>query len=307
MTADSAPQAGVTVTLAELQSRREQVAGKSLTRLKPPAAISNGGRRTRATGRGMEYAESRAYVAGDDVRTMDWRVMARTGEPHTKLFAEQRQRSYIVAVDLSCSMFFGTRYSFKSWAAAQLAACASWMIIQSGDYPGAAVAAGGHCRYASAARGKSALQSLFQWLTEDANRDLPTTTSQRCLTPLLHTLNRRQQTASTIVLISDFLSLDAQSVAAAQALARRHQLICCWVYDRTEVEPWAGGDYPVVLNGQPDRLNTLDRHTANWLQRQQQTHRRQIESAVASCNAVLLPISCNHDITSQLPGPPTAA
>ena len=89
----------------------------------------------------MEYEESRAYVAGDDMRTMDWRVMARTGEAHTKVFAEEKERRFLLAVDLSASMFFGTRHAFKSLAAAQTAAHVGWLASLAGDRIGGLVVA----------------------------------------------------------------------------------------------------------------------------------------------------------------------
>ena len=89
--------------------------------------------KVRLRGRGMEYEESRAYVHGDDVRTMDWRVMARTGEAHTKVFAEEKERRFLIAADLSASMYFGTRFSFKSWAAAHVAAHVGWLASFAGD------------------------------------------------------------------------------------------------------------------------------------------------------------------------------
>ena len=73
-------------------------------------------------GRGMEYDESRPYQAGDDIRTLDWRVTARTGKPHTKLFREERERPVFVCCDLGKTMRFATQGSFKSVVAARAAA-----------------------------------------------------------------------------------------------------------------------------------------------------------------------------------------
>ena len=70
----------------------------------------------------MEFDESRLYQAGDDVRNLDWRVTARTGEAHTKLFREERERAVLVWVDFQPSMFFATRGVFKSVQAAKAAA-----------------------------------------------------------------------------------------------------------------------------------------------------------------------------------------
>ena len=87
-------------------------------------------------GRGMEFDESRLYQAGDDVRTIDWRLMARTGRVHTKLFHEERERPVRMLVDARPSMRFGTRDSFKSVLAARAAATLAWAARDAGDRVG---------------------------------------------------------------------------------------------------------------------------------------------------------------------------
>ena len=81
---------------------------------------------SRFRGRGVDYAESRVYQPGDDIRQMDWRVTARTGRPHTKLFTEERERSVLVVLNCNPSMRFGTRLRFKSVQAARAAALLAW-------------------------------------------------------------------------------------------------------------------------------------------------------------------------------------
>ena len=84
-------------------------------------------------GRGMEYHESRPYQAGDDIRAIDWRVTARSGRTHTKVYREERERPVLLWVDLCRSMFFGTRNCFKSVLASKLAALLAWSSVQHGD------------------------------------------------------------------------------------------------------------------------------------------------------------------------------
>ncbi|MGD4604779.1 DUF58 domain-containing protein, partial [Xanthomonas citri pv. citri] len=84
-------------------------------------------------GRGMEYAESREYVAGDDARHIDWRVTARTGRAHTKLFQAERERLSLIVADTSPALFFGTRVRYKSVQAARAGAVAAWLAQRQGD------------------------------------------------------------------------------------------------------------------------------------------------------------------------------
>ena len=84
-------------------------------------------------GRGIDFAEVRIYQPGDDVRTIDWRVTARTQIPHTKLFQEEKERPVLILVDQSTSMFFGSRQAFKSVLAAESAALIAWTALERGD------------------------------------------------------------------------------------------------------------------------------------------------------------------------------
>lgn len=96
-----------------------------------------GGFRSRFKGRGMDFDESRIYQIGDDIRNIDWRVTARTGEAHTKLFKEERERPVFVLLDQMPSMFFGTAQAFKSVVAGKIAAQLMWNTLTNGDRFGA--------------------------------------------------------------------------------------------------------------------------------------------------------------------------
>ena len=102
--ADNVP--GIDISVDDLVRVRGQLSGLALAASRRRTSYRSDAREVRVRGRGMEYEESRAYVYGDDVRTMDWRGMARTGEAHTKIFAEEKERRFLVAVDFSASMFF---------------------------------------------------------------------------------------------------------------------------------------------------------------------------------------------------------
>ena len=102
-------------------------------------ALGEGGHLSPFKGRGVEYDESRLYQPGDDLRTMDWRVTARTGKPHTKIFRDERDRPVLVWLDLRRPMHFATRGAFKAVRAAQTAALISWSAVANGDRLGGLV------------------------------------------------------------------------------------------------------------------------------------------------------------------------
>jgi uncharacterized protein (DUF58 family) len=122
---------GVKPTLAEL------VALRAIAQRRPPARKGRhnvtGPAQSSARGRGMEYAESREYVAGDDVRHIDWRLTARSGRTHTKLFQAERERLTLIVADTSRALYFGTRVRYKSVQAARAAAVAVWAAVRDGD------------------------------------------------------------------------------------------------------------------------------------------------------------------------------
>lgn len=94
---------------------------------------------SRSKGRGMEFDEVRHYQTGDDVRAIDWRVTARTGKTHTKLFREEIERPVLIATDLSNAMQFGSQLLYKSVQAAHLASLVAWHAKNRGDRLGGLV------------------------------------------------------------------------------------------------------------------------------------------------------------------------
>jgi len=87
-------------------------------------------------GRGMEFSEVRLYIPGDEVRTIDWNVTARTGVPHVKRFAEERELTVMLLVDASASTRFGSVRQFKSELAAEMAALLAFSAIKNNDKVG---------------------------------------------------------------------------------------------------------------------------------------------------------------------------
>jgi hypothetical protein len=128
---------GIELTLGQLIEMRNK---PIIQWLDPNSKVKTnriGGFRSRFKGRGMDFDESRIYQIGDDIRNIDWRVTARTGEAHTKLFKEERERPVFVLLDQMPSMFFGTAQVFKSVLASKIAAQLMWNSLANGDRFGA--------------------------------------------------------------------------------------------------------------------------------------------------------------------------
>src|SRR5210317_539963 len=162
---------GIHLTAAELIALQPRCHALRLPMRQAAASALAGAYRSRFRGRGVDFVESRNYQPGDDIRNMDWRVTARTGKPHTKIFQEERERPVLVVVDASPSLYFGTRTRLKSVAAGQLAAAIAWASVRRGDRIGAfLIAANGHreLRPTGGRRGAMrVIQGLVEWLNPE--------------------------------------------------------------------------------------------------------------------------------------------
>ena len=117
-------------------------------------------------GRGMEFEEHRVYQPGDEVRSMDWRVTARTGEPHIRLYREERERPVILVADLRATMQFGTRGCFKSVLAARALALCAWSAMANGDRVGGLVLDGQREQQLRSAGGRRGVLQLMHALCD---------------------------------------------------------------------------------------------------------------------------------------------
>ena len=303
---------GISIDVEELIAVRNRLGGLSSSINWRRLGTRSGTREIRLRGRGMDYEESRAYVYGDDVRTMDWRVMARTGEAHSKVFAEEKERACLIAVDLSASMFFGTRYAFKSWAAAQVAAHVGWLASFAGERIGGVIASPEYHGEVRPGKTRSGLLAVFHHLARAAQLQPPGQDDSNRLNYLLDEVNRVATPGTDILLISDLMGADRLSHRALSKMSQHNQVYLYWIFDDSEVEAWPVGDYPIqnrqgnlqssLQSSLPGnlQLNLGNPDHRRWLSDRQQDHQYQVESLCAGFNIPLLPISANRDITSQI-------
>ncbi len=226
--------------------------GAASLQLKPTRirAQQSGGYLSPFKGRGMEFEESRPYTPGDDVRSLDWRVMARSGKPHTKVFREERERMVLLWTDLRRPMFFATQGAYKSVRAAQAAALLGWSAIQHGDRIGALIFSEAEHLELRPKRGKQALLHLFKKMagvsvwsrTQTASHEQPAVTA---LHQSLLRLRRVAQPGSLIFLLSDFGDLDEQARAQLIQLSRHSDLVLISIHDPLEAELPPAGRYRV--------------------------------------------------------------
>ena len=214
-------------------------------------ALANlaGMKRARQRGRGVEFDEVRAYAAGDDVRTIDWRVTARAGTPHTKLFHEDREQPILVAVDQRTPMKFGSTRCFKSVMAAHIGSLALWSGLQAGERVGGAVLGDEKVSDIRPKRSQHAVLSVIRDLVNEGD-PAPVAPTQQSLSDLLLQLEQIARAGTRLFIVSDFFDLfDDDGVAPLRRLARKTQIVAIKITDPLEAQlPRAG--YYAVTDGQ---------------------------------------------------------
>jgi len=131
-----APTPGVHVDAAALARLEHEVRDFHFRPRQPVHSLLAGRHASKVRGRGLAFEELRPYLPGDDIRTMDWRVTARTGRPHVRVYSEEKDRPVLLLVDQRQNMFFGSQRAMKSVAAAEVAALVAWRVLADGDRVG---------------------------------------------------------------------------------------------------------------------------------------------------------------------------
>ena len=287
---------GAQVTLDELIALRLQAGALQLTSRGPAVNLLAGSHSSRFRGRGMDYAESRTYQAGDDIRNMDWRVTARTGQPHTKLYQEERERPVVVMLDLNPSMFFGTRGAFKSVLAARTAALIAWATVAGGDRIGALLFNGGHQELQPRGGKRGALRLIRQLVeaTEPA-RGLAEPAHSDGLNRALGRLRRVARPGSLVFIISDFYGVDEETGTHLMRLHHHNDLVAVQVLDALEVAPPPPGRYAVTDGTERGILDTRSRRQREQYRHWFQERRQQVADLMGQHAIPLLTLQTSDD------------
>lgn len=256
------PARGAYTELPDLISLRFPAKQLVLTRKRRALSALVGPNKSNFRGRGIDFEEVRLYQPGDDIRTIDWRVTARTGNAHTKIFREERERPVLVVVDQRASMFFGSSHCFKSVLAAQLAGLIAWSALDGGDRIGGLVFNGSEHRDIRPRRSRKTALALLSHVV-DYNAALPaeTTDGHESFSNMLVNLRRIARPGSAIFLISDFHGAD-QDTAREQMfqLSQHTEITAIACADPLEGELPRGGHYAVTDGDQRSELHTGDRN-----------------------------------------------
>jgi uncharacterized protein (DUF58 family) len=182
----------------------------------------------------MEFAEVREYQAGDDARTIDWRVSARAGRPYVRKYVEERELTVMLLVDASGSMDFGTGTATKAETMAEAAATLAFSAIRNNDKVGLLIFTDQVETYVPPRKGRRQVLRVIREILYAKPQQRRTDLSQ-ALEYMNHVLHRK----AIVFVISDFLV--GGYAKPLQVAARRHDVVCLRVEDpREETVPPAG-------------------------------------------------------------------
>lgn len=201
---------------------------------RPHHSVLAGRHASRLRGRGLDFEEIRAYVAGDDIRYLDWKASSRAGRALVRSYTEERDRPALFVVDQRISMFYGTRRAMKSVVAAEMAAIGSWMAFQAGDRAGAVVFDDQHILTVRPHRSRSRVQAIMGALARsnqslDANSPVQAKASQ--LDDALRAAHKLATHDFLVCIISDFYGANEHTLKLIRELAEHNDVVAALVFD----------------------------------------------------------------------------
>jgi uncharacterized protein (DUF58 family) len=223
-------------------------------------------------GKGIEFSQVREYQPGDDIRTIDWNVTARSGVPHVKEFIEERDLTIVVAVDVSGSMGFGSIDWRKCDTAAELVAAFAFSAVQNSDRAGLLLFSDRVHSYVPPHRGRPHAQILVRQAVGAAMRGPEGDADLEQAARFLERVHGRR---AVIIVISDFLDLNFERTL--RRLNRRHDVVAIAVTDPRE-ERFPESGLATLRDAESGELRTVDLKRSEVsrrsLQRRDQLERR---------------------------------
>jgi uncharacterized protein (DUF58 family) len=243
---------GVNADLNELIALRRYA--RSIPKQLLGKTLQPGLNSSKLRGRGMHFSEVRNYQAGDEIRHMEWRVTARTGRPHIKLYQEEKERPVVIMADFSPSMIFGTQVAFKSVIAARLAALLAWTVVAQGDRVGGFFfSATEHNEFIPRGRDSGVLPLLASLSYFTQQNIMHYEQEPQGLLEALTRIRRVVKPGSILILISDFYSMNTESEKQLNRLRAHSDLLAYHICDPLELSPPKPNQYNIT-NGQEELL-----------------------------------------------------
>ncbi len=293
---------GVELNLQQMLYYRSKTALMNLTPRKTVQAKMAGSYLAKTKGRGMEFDEARHYQPGDDIRAIDWRVTARSGKTHTKLYREEKERPVFVVVDLSRDMHFGTQFVYKSVQACHLASLIAWAAKDRGDRIGGLVFnQHQHKEFKPLTRQKAVLSFIHGMM--ELHQPQQTKAGEFGLADACARLRRLAHPGSLVLVISDFNGLNESAKQHLSRISRHCEVIAYQITDPFE-HALPHVDLPQqvsITDGNASQVLTLgERKTEHLYALQHQAQQTAIQKLLLQCKAHWVPITASLPIEQQL-------
>ncbi|MEH6389603.1 MAG: DUF58 domain-containing protein [Pseudomonas profundi] len=236
----------VKVTLQSLLDARRHCQELPLFSRPMRTSRQTGRQYSRLRGRGMDFDQVRAYQPGDDIRTIDWRVTARTQKVHTKVFNEERERPVFIICEQSSRLYFGSRHCLKSVLGADACALIAWTALSHNDRVGGMVFADDACHEVRPRRSRQAILQLFRLLLQANQRipEAPDMHSEAIAEPLDMALRHSREIirpGSILYLLCDHSAIDNMNQSLLAPLAAHNDIVLLPLFDPLDAElPIAG-------------------------------------------------------------------
>lgn len=298
--ADKPP--GVYANLDDLIRIQFKARNFSFLPQQPVTSVLSGRYASRLRGRGLNFEEIRRYLPGDDIRTMDWKVTARTRSPHVRVYTEEKDRAILLVVDQRINMFFGTRDKLKSVTAAELAALGAWRAVAVGDRIGAVVFNDAELFDIQPQRSQKTVMSILGNVVQ-MNHALRADTQ---VEPNAGMLNRALEKAlqlvshdGLIVMISDFFGVDEQTERLAARMAEHNDVLALLVHDPIRLQP--AEERVTVSDGSLQmEIDFADKHVREKLAENYREEQEHITRFLNRLAAPLLMVSNKGDVVDQV-------
>jgi uncharacterized protein (DUF58 family) len=294
-------QPGIRISLAELIEMRHRVREVQLFSSPSQRSPLIGLHHSKLRGRGVDFDQVRVYQAGDDVRTIDWRVTARTQEPHTKLFHEERERPIFLMVEQSRRLFFGSGLMFKSVLAAQAAALIGWAALGHNDRVGGLVFGDNEHYEIKPRRSKQSLLQLLNRLVR-VNQSLHTEAAadRDTFGVALRRAREVLRPGSLVFILCDERALSDSAEQQLALLSRHCDLLLLPLSDPLDHALPAAGLLRFAEKGAQLELDTLNPDLRQTYRAQGEARQARWQLLAKKLRVLLIPLSTQQEMVEQL-------
>ena len=263
------------------------------------SAVGSGQYRSAIRGQGLEFEEVREYVPGDDIRNIDWRVTARTDKPYLKLFREEKERNILICLDMNPYMRFGTKNTFKSVQAANVAAMLAWSGHHNHDRVGGLLFGGvkpSFMHFAPKHQQRS-LSMMLRAISDTENYQMQNTV------PLSKVITKLRSVAghgTLVFLIADFFHLDEEAERALVALKKKCDLVLVPISDPADAMLAPVGQLRCANDNKTMVINSNDQKIRDHYHTEWKNYERRLQELTHTQHLACYPISTKDDVVVKM-------